>query len=641
MKSGHNWRRSLLGRVIFYIGSIRFAIPLLTITSISLVYGTWIESTVSARQAGNIVYGSWWFISLMALICITLVLAVVTRYPWRKKHTGFIIVHTALITIIVSAFVTFFTGVEGEMALKEGMSASALRLEHNQLQLLAHEAGEFTLIGSAIVDRPSTVSINDVRFEIVELWANSTEELTVKDDGLKALHAIELDIGHGDGGHWVGQLRFGEQAPMLHGAEVRVLPEGETWTPPTPDEIIHAVLRHSKNDNTVDIDAMTPAIGDGWEIESIERFKHAIVGEFGLEDGESNRDNPAVQVVLKHVDGSRERHAAFDHFRTSVNKKQIEGQTFSEYVLEYQGESIEHPLLLITRADGLSTATVYVRGAGPQSMQLIGNGPWEIDVAGEPGTIMHAYGNARGVQELVEAPQGAENKPVARVRVVEDDADHDHDTMSLGWGQRSMIQIHDQVMGIAYAPATTPVPFSIQLIEFRKRDYPGSEMAMAYESDVVFTDEAGKTHEQTIWMNNPLEYKGWKVYQAGFVGSDLSIFQVARDPGLIPMYIGCVLLCTGILVMYYSKAYTHGHPGMPKVFDNKSKRRTIHASAPNTTAADTSPDERTSSGKRDDEGQRLEVPVCADRSPGPRAHHADGQPRSTRRSRSHRSNKVG
>jgi len=348
-----------------------------------------------------------------------------------------------------------------------------------------------------------------------------------------------------------------------------------------------------------------------------------------------------VQVVLKHVDGSRERHAAFDHFRASVNKNQIDGQTFSEYVLEYQGDSIDHPMLVLTRADGLSIATVYLPGAEPQQSQLAGDGPWAIDIAGETCTIKHAYGNARGAKELVEAPQGAENQPVARVRVVDEHADHEHDIMSLTWGQRSMIQIEDQVMGIAYAPATEPVPFSIELIEFRKRDYPGSEMAMAYESDVVFTDEQGNTHEQTIWMNNPLEHKGWKVYQAGFVGGDISIFQVARDPGLIPMYFGCVLLCSGILVMYYSKAYTHGHPGMPKVFDIKSKRRTIHASTPISSDAGADGAEPDESGERVGDKQQLEVELCEDRGPRPRTHHADGQLRTTRRGRSHRSNKVG
>ncbi|MDF1810366.1 MAG: cytochrome c biogenesis protein ResB [Phycisphaerales bacterium] len=640
MNPKQDWHRSRIGRVVLYLGSIKFAIPILVLTAASLVYGTWIESTISARQAGAVVYGSWWFILLMILICQTLVLAVVTRYPWRKKHSGFIIVHASLITIIISGFVTFFTNVEGEMALKEGMSTNSLRLGNNELQLLTHENGEFTPIGSSVVDMPGLVRVNDIQFEIVELWENSTEEMVVQNDGLNQLHAVEINFGIGDEGHWVGQLRPGEQAPMLHGVEVRVLPQGEQWVPPTVGEAVRAVLRHSKSGMIVELDDESIALGEGWEIENLSLFEHAIVGSDGLEEGSSDRDNPAVQVMLAHVDGSRERHAAFDNFRESINKNQIQGNTFSEYVLEFTGESINHPLVVFTRDDVHTMATIRIPNEPEVSVVLSGDGPWTFDVAGEKCQVVHAYTNARGTSKLIEAAQAAENQPVARVRVVGDHADHDHDVMTLVWGQRSMIQIDDELMGISFAPSTSPVPFSVELIEFRKRDYPGSEMAMAYESDVVFIDESGNSHEQTIWMNNPLEHKGWKIYQAGFVGEDVSIFQVAKDPGLIPMYIGCVLLCTGILVMYYSKAYSYGHPGMPKVFEAKKSRRIIDAATHNNDHIVRDPDSKPSS-KSGRDTTRLEVVVCSDSGSGSRAKHANGHARKTRRSRSHRANKVG
>jgi|GEM_PF-1084133 len=640
MNTKQDWHRSRLGKVVLYLGSIKFAIPILVLTAAALVYGTWIESTISARQAGAVVYGSWWFIMLMILICQTLVLAVVTRYPWRKKHTGFIIVHASLITIIISGFVTFFTNVEGEMALKEGMTASSLRLGNNELQLLSHENGEFTPVGASIIEMPGQVEVNGIQFEVVELWENSSEEMIVENDGENKLHAVEINLGHGDEGHWVGQLRAGERAPMLHGIEIRVLPEGEQWVPPAIGESVRAVLRHSKTGSIVDLDNDSMSLGAGWSIESVALFEHAIVGSTGIEEGSSDRDNPAVQVILAHVDGSRERHAAFDHFRESINKKQIEGDTFSEYVLEFTGETINHPLVVFTRDEVQTIATIRIPNGQEQSIELTGVGPWTFDVGGEVCEVLHAYTNARGASQLSEAAQAAENQPVARVRIVGDHADHDHDVMTLVWGQRSMIQIDEQMMGISFAASTTPVPFTVELVDFRKRDYPGSAMAMAYESDVIFTDESGETYEQTIWMNNPLEHNGWKIYQAGFVGNDVSIFQVAKDPGLIPMYFGCVLLCSGIIVMYYSKAYTYGHPGMPKVFDAKKSRRTINASVSNTDhIADDSESSPNSESRRNPE--RMEVTVCSDSNPGSRTHHADGHVRKTRRGRSHRANKVG
>lgn len=118
----HNTR---LGRSVVFLGSVRFAVPILAITAGALIYGTWVESTLGPTQARSAVYGSWWFLALMASICISLTLSVVTRFPWRKEHAGFIIVHASLIVIILSGFLSYFMRAEGTFTLTEGKSTQA------------------------------------------------------------------------------------------------------------------------------------------------------------------------------------------------------------------------------------------------------------------------------------------------------------------------------------------------------------------------------------------------------------------------------------------------------------------------------------------------------------------------------------
>ncbi len=647
MKPRYDWHRTSLGRTILFLGSIKFALPILVLTAIALCYGTWLEATTNATHAKIVVYGSWWFVALMAMICITLVLAVVTRYPWRKKHTGFIIVHAALITIIVSGFVTFFTKVEGTMALEEGMRADALRAQTSELQILKHDAGKFEILDTQIIQGPGTVSLNGIEIEVLERWDNSTQETVVLDDGMNLLHAIELKFGAGDEGHWIGQLQSGETPPMLHGVEVRVLPQGQTWSPETIGQQARPVFRHRQGDARIDPQEAGQIVDAGWTIESIRRFKHAMVGPDGMIEGDESRDNPAIEITLVHEDGSRERHAAFERFRGSINKKQVEGERFSELVLEYVGHQLDRPTLVFTRDESTTTVHFASPDGRGDTLELVGQAPWTIDL-GDAGEciILNAFANARGTTKLVEAPQGEENMPALLVRIhaTAPDGTASHEPTVLAWGARSMIQVGDEFLGISYTPSMTPVPFAIELVDFRKRDYPGSTMAMAYESDVIFTDEHGNTHEQTIWMNNPLEYKGWKVYQSGFVGSDVSIFQVTKDPGLIPTYIGCIFLCFGILVMYYSKAYSHGHPGMPKVFDSKKKRSSNNAFAERT--SDVVDGDRhdlpaSASLAKPPAGPGLEVQVCIDSDPGSRTHDADGHLRKTRSRRNHRTHTVG
>ncbi len=645
MKPRHDWHKTRIGRAVLFLGSVRFAVPLLALTACALMYGTWIESTASAHEAGLAVYGSWWFMALMMLICVTLVLAVVTRYPWRKKHTGFIIVHASLITIIVSGFVTLFAKVEGQLTLQEGMSGASLQTGQNELQILSHDAGEFTVVDASVVERSGLVKLNGIEIEVIEQWANSMEQTVVLNDGLNKLHAVEISFDPGASeGHWIGQLRANEAPPMVGGVEIRVLREGETWLPPSPDEHGRAVFRQAASTELVELGEIGATAPGGWRIESVQRFEHALVDSEGLIEGDATRDNPAIQVTLVHDDGSRERHAAFDRFRGSVNKKNLNGETFSDLMLDYVGEGLNRPTLALTR-DESSTSAFFATPQGQRSdWRLTGDGPWTLELGGQTCTVLNAYANARGATRLIQAPQAGENAPALRVIVhaAASESETSPEPITLVWGRRSMIQVGGQIMGIAYAPATVPVPFSVELVEFRKRDYPGTEQAMAYESDVVFTDGNGESHAQTIWMNNPLEHKGWKIYQASFVGSNISIFQVTKDPGLIPMYAGCIGLCLGILVMYYSKAYSHGHPGMPKVFA-ANKRSTTHATAKHTPDATHTPelDAGLLAGKRGGPAGELASQVRADSDPGSRTHDADGHLRQTRRDRSHGTHKVG
>jgi hypothetical protein len=120
---------------------------------------------------------------------------------------------------------------------------------------------------------------------------------------------------------------------------------------------------------------------------------------------------------------------------------------------------------------------------------------------------------------------------------------------------------------IRYGPLVVTLPFSMTLNEFRKTDYPGTEMAMAYESAVAVSGHGDEGFETTISMNKPLVQSGWKVYQSGFSGQTVSIFSVMRDPGLVLTYIACTGLCIGIIITFYGR----GHPGIPAPFARKEK----------------------------------------------------------------------
>ncbi len=102
------------------------AVPVLGLVALALAWGTYLESTQGTKVSRATVYGAWWFVGLMGLICVSLVFAVVTRYPWRRKHVGFITVHAGLIILIVGGFWSLVGRLEGHVTLEEGTASNVL-----------------------------------------------------------------------------------------------------------------------------------------------------------------------------------------------------------------------------------------------------------------------------------------------------------------------------------------------------------------------------------------------------------------------------------------------------------------------------------------------------------------------------------
>jgi cytochrome c biogenesis protein ResB len=97
---------------------------------------------------------------------------------------------------------------------------------------------------------------------------------------------------------------------------------------------------------------------------------------------------------------------------------------------------------------------------------------------------------------------------------------------------------------------------------------PGTSRPASFESDVTLMDDSGGLRRDlTIRMNEPLKHRGFKVFQSGYQqpegGPEISIFTVAKDPGIPLKYVGAVVLIGGILVMFYSKQFS-GRPKLEK-----------------------------------------------------------------------------
>ena len=111
-------KRHPLWRLIHLLGSLKLALLLLATIAIACATATFTESRFDAAVARAWIYKAPWFIAWLGVLCINLFAVTLTRWPWQKKHTGFIITHYGIILLLVGAVIGSKSGFEGNVTLR-------------------------------------------------------------------------------------------------------------------------------------------------------------------------------------------------------------------------------------------------------------------------------------------------------------------------------------------------------------------------------------------------------------------------------------------------------------------------------------------------------------------------------------------
>ncbi len=94
--------------------------------------------------------------------------------------------------------------------------------------------------------------------------------------------------------------------------------------------------------------------------------------------------------------------------------------------------------------------------------------------------------------------------------------------------------------------------FALTLLDFRHDSYAGTDIPKNFSSRVRLVDsERKENREVLISMNDPLRYRGFTFYQAGFDRNDkTTILQVVRNPAMLLPYIACGLVALGLVTQF-------------------------------------------------------------------------------------------
>ncbi|MDQ6861808.1 MAG: hypothetical protein M3032_11715 [Verrucomicrobiota bacterium] len=603
-----------LNRVFKFFASLKLAVVLLAVLIVGAIVGTICESSFDAKVARAYVYGAPWFNIWLLLLVANLATSALSRWPWRKHHVAFLVTHLGIITLLFGSLIGRIWGIEGTMTIFKGDAPSnRLLLDQHQLRVRDTDGivkgyrAEF-INRRPTADRPLDLGLlaSGARLNITDYASTVEGKLNPKPleaGGVPAVHftittakmgqrleswlmADDPQHGNFDMGLAKIELKRGvaPTAPNESNAaagEVDIEESIFAFTK-APDQQIAKALKGGSTGAKVAL--LPPANGDSgrvvvqlgdksWTHEVAAHLRQdtplegspftmrieAFWPDFRIENGRpisisDQPNNPAVVVTLR----GRAVPAAAD-----ANAHGDAGDAPSPTA---------NRLTLFVADDGAVSYELSSRKAGRSSGTLAMNAPLATGWADWQLVADRAMPHAEQWMDFQPVAEAAPNSNVSEgVRVrVQQNGNTIEQWVPAGW--QIALDTQPAPIQVAYGWQQQPLPISLDLLDFEVQRNEGSDAPAGFKSTVRVMDRQGQTATGQCWMNHPFSFPGeswrtwtgltFKMSQASWNPENLgqSTIQILRDPGWLLKWIGSLLICGGIFMLFYVKQFRRPTP---------------------------------------------------------------------------------
>ncbi|QDU63544.1 ResB-like family protein [Planctomycetes bacterium Pan216] len=599
------FERGLL-RIFEFMASIKLAITLMVWLMIECAVGTVFEARVNASAARYFVYQSWHFYLLLGLLALNILCAALIRFPWKRYQTGFVVTHLGLLTLLFGTLVSWKWYKDTLMIVPQGEVERNIfdpNREELRVTIKSPQGKEkrFTVpvnfgpfswgerfLGGLLpwgVDHTETFELDgDTSVRVKRYYANSdyTPGYTTTEQGMPAVWFRLFHPERADMKEWLAvEPRLGMATKRLGPADIVL------WEVSSDKVLDHVINGFPKESPKGDLGTLTythdgthqyfdvdKLVNDGpitvpetGETLSADYLANATVGAGGkLVDKGDFAGNPALRITVKKGDEEREylTFAFHPEFQGMLARRQGTERLFS-----YHREDTPIVVQLIVAPSG----KLGYRAFGSQGLiasEIVELGKEYPSWAGQKFMALKALPSARQDLRLSPKPPSMQSVPGIVVDVTSDGKTEEIALVRRG-NPRNLLVGDDQIT-IQYDNFKETLPFGIRLDDFEQPSDPGTRKAAMYTSMVTVVDEAqDKEEDAVITMNAPLHYKGisgptYTFYQTSisrFGDEWISTYTVASDPGLIVKYIGAIVLCSGIFLMFYMGGYFKGGKKKP------------------------------------------------------------------------------
>lgn len=584
-----------IGKELYaFFASIKLAVILLLVFVVLLSYATVYESMHGTPAAQMAIYSTVWFDFLLFLLGVNVLCSAMVRFPWRKRQTGFVITHAGILIILLGSLITRKFGMEGQLMLTEGEIGRVIRMNDNVLAISAPQLNIKENFDPSSILKNGIPSGKSVKYSlgdsgmvcyVDQYFHNPRSQEVVYEDGQIANPAIQVSLRRPElttimSQQWMyaldmqgNQMDFGLAKVNFKKVDSQEELQKALSTPEKVDASESKgaiILKHGEAHEAARIkvtDLQKGPVqfeehGKTYTAEFISLIERGKIQNNQLVEDPQGALNPVVRFKISS-DNVEETHMAFALFPEfgSMHGDSGEGLNATyEYPVD-QDVGPENRMDIVMGPEGkLHYRTTNTGGTLKSGEITIGeeiNTTWNNLLL----KVEKFYPNARRDFVVVEAGEdapGQRNNPLMKVRLVNNGQEA---SGFVGFNSPKALMVGGVPVQINFGNQMYPLGFSVKLLDFRAPRYPGTNRPMRFESDVMLIDDSKSIEEEhRVFMNNPLVYNGFKVYQSSYIEGtngqpDVSIFTVAHAPGTMTIYVGSIILCLGMILIFGSKKY--------------------------------------------------------------------------------------
>lgn len=590
-----------------FFSSLKLAVISILLLALVLTVATVVESLYGTRAVHVLVYGTPWFGGVLFLLGLNVLCAALSRFPWKKSQTGFVLTHLGIIVLLIGSFVTQKFGVDATLPVTEASQDNEVILNDLILTLVDESR-------NLKKELPVNESYREKKAQILAVDFGQNERITLDHFVPRAIPERTLTgspiPGLGNPALRVelfnSRFRLEENLVTQHPSnptEINLGPALVTFQTVEGDSELSQFLNpkisrlkpksqaflianFKGKEYRFGVDELQRGfvsfLGGQYEITADEYFPYAVVENNRLVNRSEEPINPAIHLTVRKKDSSDpkalEKHTIFANFPefATLHGRQTKREVLGfKFRLEVPKNKTQELAFVgkqrgqLAFAQTVNNPKLYYRAQGKDGSV---SSKGEIVLGKEIPTgwmdlnfkVQNWFPNSveGSTPRSIDFISGSGDNYLSAIHLTQVNRSpaEDRRNTSPGWwlfeGQGRLINIAGREIFIQYTKKKLTLPFYLYLEKFKIGTDPGTTKAASYASDVVVKDPTkGVEQRANISMNEPLKYGGYTFYQASYSMEEgkppVSVFAVNFDPGRQIKYLGSLIMCLGILVMFY------------------------------------------------------------------------------------------